>query len=775
MNLTLRIFFSFILCFVLQQAKAQNVVFNGKIVHKETKESISNVTITFKGNVQKQIPSDANGDFTVSLPKGTYTIVLKSINFKTLRDTLNLNQSTSRIFELQPSFKELVGVEVIGQKQKDRTAAIQSGTEQLSMTEIEKIPVFLGEKDIIKTIQLKPGVTSAGEGVAGFFVRGGSTDQNLVLLDQMQIYNAAHLLGFFSTFNADALKAVELYKGTQPSSYGGRLSSVLDVQSNSGSTDKWTFKGGVGLIASRFTLNGPLVKGKSGINFSARRTYADVFTKLSSDENIKNAILNFYDLNGNIHYEFSKTNKLSLDFYNGRDNFGVNNGFGITWGNKNVGLHWENTSTSNTKSDTYLNFNKFDYQIKIGNNDKKILVLSGIQNLHLKQEFSKQVAKNQLIKYGVDVSYLQLQPQKVDNPFSSDPPKTVYTKRGLENGLYFTDEITAVGNFNFNVGLRLSTFTVMGGQKGDIYKTYQEGKALDSVDLSQKWFGKTYLNLEPRIGINYTINPLSALKFFYSRNTQNIHILNNITASSPTDVYLLTNYQTRPEIANQFSLGYFKTLPNKKYEWSVEGFYKKFQNQIDYSALTNVNGEDFSDADLYYGVGKAFGLETYFHKKTGKFTGWISYTYSRSLRQIAQINDGKYYPARQDRPHSISLVGIYDISKRLNISATWTYLTGSPTTFPSAVYYYDNQLIKYYNSRNQDRFPDYHRMDLSINWKGKNLNKRFQSEWNVSIYNLYNRYNAYFIQLTTNDNKEPVFQQTSLFGIVPSITYNFKF
>jgi len=680
---------------------------------------------------------------------------------------------------MSEAVNNLQDVIVVGEKSNKKIVSNDLG-EKIEIKEIQSIPVIFGEKDILKTIQLLPGIQPVGEGNSGFYVRGGGTDENLILLDEAPVYNPSHLLGFFSTFNSDAVKDINVYKSGFPAEYGGRLSSVIDVKMIEGNDKVYHVSGGIGIIASRLALEGPLVKNKGSFMITARRTYLDVLTRLygqiKNDSVLKSSVLYFYDINMKANYQISNKDKVFFSGYFGKDVFDFDNLFNINWGNTTATARWNHLFSDKMFSNTSLIFSKYSYTVAVGFAAISLNIQSEIQDWNLKEDFNYYLNTKNTIKFGFNSIYHTFVPGKVSLSGINNPPPitNVDDKYALENAIYISNEQTVNSHIKLTYGLRYSMFSAMG--PGSVESYDSQGNTIDSVHYSHSKIYKTYGGIEPRILINYIINDSNSIKLSYARTRQYIHLLTNSTSASPFELWMPSDNNIPQEIADQYSLGYFINLKDNMYEGSVEVYYKNMQNEIDY-----VDGADLTlnprvESQLLYGTGKCYGAEFLIRKKYGKFNGWISYTRARSLRQFAQINNGSEFDANQDRPNSLSIVTIYQISKRVTMSATFVYYSGNPVTFPSGRYYIDGNPIPYYTSRNGYRMPDYNRMDFGITWQGKKT-ARFESNWNFSLYNVYGRENAYIIYFQTvpnNPNKEEAVQ-ISLFRWVPSITYNFKF
>ena len=664
---------------------------------------------------------------------------------------------------------QLKEVVVSNKRKDDNLRKTEIGVEKLDIKEIEKIPIIFGEKDILKTIQLLPGVKSAGEGNSGFFVRGGSADQNLILLDEAPVYNASHLLGFFSTFNSDALKDVSIIKGNSPAQYGGRLSSVLDVKMKEGNNQGYNVTGGLGLISSRLSVEGPIQKDKSSFIVSGRRTYADVFLKATDD--FKDNSLYFYDLNAKANYRINEKNRIYASGYFGRDVLGFGDNFGIDWGNTTATVRWNSIISPKLFSNTSFIYSNYDYNIKINSGGTDFNINSQIKDWNLKQEFQFFPNAKNSWRFGFNSIHHNITPSRFEGDNITAEEKE--SRYSLENAVFANNTMKLSNKFTLDYGLRFSFYTILGG---DTYNIYDKGTLTDSVVLESGDFGKTYYNLEPRMQFSYLLNDVSSIKGGYARNTQHLHLLSNSTSSTPTDQWIGNSYNIKPEISDQMSIGYFRNFSNNRFQFSVEGYYKHMQNQVDYKDGADINSAPDIERELLYGIGRAYGVELLLKKTEGKFTGWVGYTLSKTERKIDGINNNEWYAARQDRTHDLSVVGMYQLTKRWSLSGLFVYNTGNAVTFPSGKYNVGGNTTYYYTERNGYRMPAYHRFDIGATYT-KPHKKRFESSWNFSVYNVYGRENAYTI--TFEDHPDDPTRtraiQTSLFRCVPSITYNFKF
>lgn len=719
--------------------------------------------------------SNEYGFYSLTLPQGKYTITVNAIGSKSYITTINLQKNTSLNVAVEDDLNELETVTITSSSAKRNIDNPQMGMERLSIKETKNVPVLLGERDVIKTLQLLPGVKTSGEGSGGFFVRGGSADQNIILLDEAPVYNASHLLGFFSTFNSDAIKNVTLYKSGMPAQYGGGLSSVLDVKMNDGNNQKYGVSGGVGLIAARINVEGPIQKEKSSFLISARRTYADMFLKLSSDSASRDAKLYFYDVNLKANYILGDKDRLFVSGYFGKDVLGSDNLIGINWGNAASTLRWNHVFNNKLFSNTSLIFSNYNYKIQSTNDESSLTLFSQIRDWNFKEDLQWYANEKNTLSFGLNSIYHTIKPGEVQASGNSGLiSQDLQNRYSLENAIYASNTWKASNALSFTYGLRLSAFSILG--KGDYYTLDDAGNVTATTIYKKGELVKTYVNLEPRIAAALQLNESTAIKASYVRNAQNLHLISNSNASSPTDRWVASTNIIKPELSDQVSLGYYKNLGNDNYELTVETYYKTLQNQIDYRNGADIYTNKPIETQLLYGKGRAYGAEFLLKKKNGKLTGWIAYTISKSERQIDGINDNNWYNARQDRTHDVSVVSMYQLNKKWSLSANWVFATGNAVTFPTGKYKLLGHSYFNFSDRNADRMPSYHRLDLGAT-KLLKQTKKFSSELNFSLYNAYGRENAYritFRDKETDPNRTETIR-TTLFRFVPSISYNFKF
>lgn len=754
----------------------QKVTVGGIIKSKANGETVIGATV--KADTVAGTLSNEYGFYSLTVPVGRHTIEISSVGSQPSYIVVDVTKDTSINVLLDGESKNLEEIVITGSTGGRSLTSAQTSVEKLTMKEIEHIPVLFGEKDVLKAIQLLPGIKSAGDGNSGMFVRGGAADQNLILLDEAPVYNASHLLGFFSTFNSDALKDITVYKGGMPAQYGGRLSSVLDIKMNDGNNQDFDVSGGVGLISAKLNIEGPLQKDKSSFLITGRRTYADMFLKLSDE--YKDNSLYFYDLNAKVNYILGEKDRIYLSGYFGKDklgaSFGDDQGFGLDWGNATATLRWNHIFSNNLFSNTSLIFSNYNYKVSIKTGAYDFNIFSKIQDLNLKEELQWFPNSKNTIRVGFNSIYHTIRPGEVTSGDESTLSSTALQKRySWENAVYASNNWKAADKLNISYGLRLSAFTILG--KGDYYNIDPTGSVVDTMHYENGAVVKTYFNLEPRLSASWQFNSSSSVKASYVRNTQNLHLISNSTASSPTDKWLASTNIIKPEISDQVSLGYYRNFSGNKYELTVEGYYKDMKNQIDYRDGANVyTSNNAIETELLYGIGRSYGLEFLMKKRTGRLTGWVSYTLSKTERKIDGINNNDWYNARQDRTHDIAIVASYQLNKKWVLSANWVYYTGDAITFPAGKYQVDGKTVYYYTNRNGYRMPDYHRLDLGATCKLKET-KKWSHEVTFSLYNAYGRENAYTIYFRDNkdDPSKTEAVKVALFKFIPSISYNFKF
>lgn len=763
-----------LLMILVNLVSAQNYTLKGRVKDAANGEDLIGAAVVVEGVSGKGAITNTYGFYSLTLPKGTYKISVQYIGYQSVLQDVVLDKDVSLDIEIREESESLAEVVVSAEAANANVTKTEMSVAKISPKDVETVPVLFGEKDIIKMVQLLPGVKTSGEGGSGFSVRGGGLDQNLILLDEAPVYNASHLLGFFSVFNSDAIKDVTLYKGGMPAEYGGRASSVMDVIMKDGNAKRFGASGGIGLISSKLTLEAPIVKDKGSFVISGRRTYADVFLKLSNNEDLQNTTLYFYDLNMKANYQITDKDRVYLSGYFGRDRFGFDDEFGFSWGNATGTVRWNHIFNDRLFGNTSLIYSDYDYDFDIGVDEEKFRLESGIKDWNLKQDFSYFLNANNTIKFGGNVIRHNFVPGQIstgaESSFAADDIDEQYA---VEGALYLQNEQKVGQRWSFIYGLRYSLFDYMGS--GTAYELDDQG-AVISTQTYEDWESIQFYNgLEPRASAKYLLNEVSSVKVAYNRNYQYLHLLSNSTSGSPTDRWVPSSNNVKPQIADQVAAGYFRNFKDNMFEFSAEVYYKDMQNLIDYKTGADLVFNGSIETELVYGSGKAYGLELLLKKQQGKFTGWFSYTLSRSLRKFDDIDNGKVFPSRQDRIHDLSVTGIYAFHPKWTFSANFVFYTGDAITFPSGRYQMAGKEVPYYTERNGYRFPNYHRLDLGLTWTVKKTEK-FESSWNLSVYNAYGRENPYIINFEENEdtgNVEAV--QFALFKAIPSISYNFRF
>lgn len=746
----------------------QRFTVSGTITDKKNGESLIGASVYVKEDMRSGVSANSYGFYSITLPAGKYQLIFTVVGYQNDTVDIDLSANLQLNRSLGETTKELSEVVVTSKRDNDNLTRAAMGTEVLNMKTAAKIPVVFGEKDLVKTIQLMPGVKSNGEGTNGFSVRGGATDQNLIILDEAPVYNASHLLGMFSTFNSDAIKDATIIKGNSPAQFGGRLSSVLDVKMKEGNNKNYQVSGGIGLISSRLTVEGPIQKEKSSFIISGRRTYADLLVRSSPD--FKDLKLYFYDLNAKANLAINSKNRLFFSGYFGQDELGLSTLFGSKWGNATATLRWNSVLNSKLFSNTSLIYSNYDFNVGFKSDGSEINFNSHIRDLNLKQDFSFYASSRHILRFGLNVIHHTITPTRAGGTDIASDKKS---RMGLENALYVSNSWKASDRINIDYGLRFSFYNILGG---DTYTIYRDHQAVQSIALAKGKVGKTYSTPEPRLSMNYRVNAATSLKMGYARNTQHLHLMSNSTGGSPTDQWIGNSYNIKPEIADQLSVGYSRNFNDNSFELNAEAYYKSMRNQIDYRDGADINTVPDIESELLFGKGRAYGLEILLKKKKGKLTGWIGYTLSKTERRIDGINNGRWYNAKQDRTHDLSVVAVYNLTQRWTFSGSFVYSTGNAVTFPTGKYVLNGMTIYQYGSRNADRMPATHRLDISATYE-KPSRRKYQGSWSFGLYNVYGRQNPF--SMTFKENKTDPQRidavQTSLFRWVPSVTYNFRF
>ncbi|WP_289055607.1 TonB-dependent receptor [Carboxylicivirga marina] len=748
---------------------AQNkFTISGEVTDAETGEALIGVTI-YTADKTVGTMTNTYGFYSLTLPEGEQTVLYSFVGYQTQQRDIKLTANQSIKIQLAVNETALNEVVVSAEKKDKNIAATQMTGEKLDMKTIDKLPVLFGERDVLKTIQLLPGISTVSEGGNGFSVRGGSIDQNLILLDEAPVYSASHLMGFFSVFNADAIKGMTVYKSGIPANYGGRAASVLDITMRDGNMKKFQGSGGIGLLASRLTLEGPIIEDKMSFIVSGRRSYADLIAK-GANQIDDGTQMYFYDLNAKLNWKINDNNRLFLSGYFGKDDFGFED-MGMDWGNTTATLRWNHLFSSQLFSNTTALYSEYDYGFNFGDRGS---MSSGIKDVSLKQDFTWYANPQNTMKYGLNATYHTFYPGEFLFEDNSISDIKVPEKQALESSLYISNEQKIGTKLTLDYGVRASMFNQFGPGENITYD--DDNNIIDKAYFDKGDVMQTFYGVEPRLGLNYRFNTKSSFKASYNRMVQYLHLMSNSTSGQPTDTWMPSSFNIEPTIVNQYSVGFFRNFMDNAFEFSAETYYKTLNNISDYKDGTQVMLNENIESYVLQGEGRSYGLELYLKKKYGDFTGWVSYTLSNTDNKIEGINNGDWYDSSYDKTHDVSIVTSYQFTERVSISANWIFYTGNAVTFPSGKYEFDGNQVPYYTERNGYRMPDYHRLDLNIHLEGKG-NKRINSSWDFSLYNLYNQMNAYTINFRENETNPNVTEavKLSLFGIVPSVTWNFKF
>lgn len=779
----------FLLFFLVTNAQ-DKLVLNGVVKDASSNETLYGVNILLP-TLSTGTVTNEYGFYSIRLPNGTHQIKISYLGYQELVTEVTIEENKTVNFDLIPTSEYLDEIVLTEDIERLNIKKPEMSVNKLDINTIQKLPVVFGEVDVVKSLLLLPGVSNAGEGSSGFNVRGGAVDQNLILLDEATIYNASHLFGLFSVFNPDAIKNLKLYKGGIPAKYGGRVSSVLEIYQKDGNSKKFEANGGIGVISSRLLAQGPIIKEKGSFLIGGRSSYAHLFLKLIDNPNSAY----FYDLNTKISYKIDKSNSILFSGYFGRDVFNINESFKNTYGNAVFNLRWNHVLTDNIFTNLSVIYSDYYYGLTL--DFVEFNWNSGIKNLNLKYDFSHYLNENINFDYGVHSTFYEFNPGEIEPSTESSGINNfnLTKKYAFENALYFSVEHKISESFSAEYGLRYSTFLRLGQKELNLYQNdqavifnedfgiYEEADPIGSKELSKTRIERAFGSFEPRLALAYSFNDFQSVKASYNRMSQYLHLITNTSSPTPLDIWAPSGKYFEPQLLDQVALGYFQNFNNELYSLELEGFYKFIKNRLDYIDGANLVANNAIEQVILPGTARAFGLELLLRKNTGRFTGWLAYTLSRSEQRTpgrtpeeSGLNNGNWYSTGYDKPHDISFTGSYEISEKWQINTNFVYQTGLPTTYPTGQYRFENLNIPVYSPRNSNRLPEYHRLDISATYIPKRKAGNFESSWNFGIYNVYNRMNAVSLSFRKNEdsgNNEAV--RLSLFGIIPSVTYNFKF
>lgn len=777
----------FVLPLMLQAQKS--FVLHGVVRNQQNSETLSGVNILFP-NLQTGTVSNSYGFYSIKLPEGEHLIQVTFLGFKGYSQVISISENTTLDIQLEETSELLQEVVLTEDIEQLAISKPQMSVNTLDISTIQQLPVVFGEVDIIKSLLLLPGVSNAGDASSGFNVRGGAADQNLILLDEATIYNGNHLFGLFSVFNPDAIKSLKLYKGGIPAEYGGRVSSVLDIYQKDGNSKRFEANGGIGLISSRLLLQGPIVKDRSTFLIGGRSSYAHLFLKLTDNPNSAY----FYDLNTKISHQINENNRILFSGYFGRDVFNINESFKNTYGNSVFNLRWNHVLEDNIFSNLSMIYSDYYYGLTldfVGFNWN-----SGIKNANLKYDVEHYLNKNIQFNYGVQSTWYQFNPGEIEpnSESSGITPSKLIKKYALENSLYFSVEQKISENFSAEYGVRYSNFLRLGQEQLNLYENdqpviynqkfgiYQKAQPIGTTSLKKSRVERAFNQLEPRLALAYSFSEDRSIKLSYNRMSQYLHLITNTSSPTPLDVWAPSGKYIEPQLLDQVAIGYYQLFVEDTYSFEVESFYKVLKNRIDYIDGADLIANNAIEQVILPGKGRAYGLELLLKKNKGSFTGWFAYTLSQSQQQTSErtknepgINNGKWYPTPYDKTHDLSVTASYELNNRWSLNSNFLFQTGLPTTYPKGQYRFENLTIPVFSNRNSNRLPAYHRLDVSATYTPQK-NKKWKSSWNFGLYNVYSRKNAVSLSFRQNEDtgvNEAV--RLSIFGIVPSVTYNFKF
>ena len=783
--------FYFLILFSINLFSQERFTLSGTITEIASNETLIGVTVAVP-SLSTGVVTNEYGFYSITLPKGIYELQISSLGYQDIIQTIDLSFDQKINFQLLEDAEQLEEVVVTEDIERLNIRKPQMSVNSLSVETIKKIPVILGEADIIKSILLLPGVSNAGEGASGFNVRGGAVDQNLILLDEATIFNSSHLFGFFSVFNPDAIKDVKLFKGGIPSRYGGRVSSVLEIFQKEGNSKEFKVNGGIGAVASRLLAEGPIIKDKAAFLIGGRASYAHLFLPLFDIDNTAY----FYDLNTKLNFKLNESNNIFISGYFGRDVFSISDSFVNTYGNAVLNFRWNHLFSDKLFSNLSLIYSDYYYGLKLDFVGFKWN--SGIQNFNLKYDFKHYLSNNFQVNYGINNIYYRFNPGKIE-PSDSESgiiENQLIQKYANEFAVYVDIEQNITEKLSLQYGLRLSNFIRLGQDELNVYENdhpvsfdpdlqiYKEADPIDVINPKRSEQLATYTNLEPRIALAYSLDPNNSIKASYTRLSQYLHLLSNTSSPTPLDVWTPSGPFVKPQLLDQYALGYFKNLKDGDYSLETEVFYKDIQNRIDYIDGANLIANDAIEQVILNGEARAYGFELLLRKNRDRFEGWLAYTLSKSEQRTpgrnaseTGINSGSWYNTPYDKTHDVSLYVNYELNEKWSFNSNFVFQTGQPTNYPIGQFEFQNLAVPYYGLRNKQRLPAYHRIDFSATLTPrKNKGRKLKAEWVFSIYNLYNRRNAASIGFSRNGDtgvNEAV--RTSIFGLVPAATYNIKF
>ncbi len=783
--MTRKLLFTVFVLISLHALGQEKVTLNGYVKDASNGEELIGVTV-FIPQLKAGAVTNAYGFYSITLPKGTYEVQYSYVGYTFQTVTVELEKDLANNIELASEATFIKEVVVTDKRIDENVVSLQMSKNTLDLTQVRKLPALFGEVDIIKNIQMLPGVLTAGEGTSSFYVRGGSADQNLILIDEAPIYDPSHLFGLFSVFNADVIKDSELYKGGIPARFGGRLSSILEVRTKDGNNKKVSVAGGIGSMASRVMVEGPLKKDKSSFIISARRSYVDLFLRAADQDNL----VHFYDINAKVNWKYNNNNRFFAAFYSGRDVFNFADDFGFAWGNKTATFRWNHLFNERLFSNTSVIASNFDYKLEVKDPVQGFKWTSNLQELSIKYDLSYFINTNNELSFGYHITGRRFSPGKIapnteGSIFSEVEMQHMYA---LDHAFYISNQQKLSERLMLDYGVRLSIFQNIGTSDLYLYEDPRDNINVQRTDTVHygPWENiKTYVNVEPRVGIRYIVGEGQSVKVSYNRMVQNTHLIAAGTVPVPFNTWNPSGYYLKPQLADQVAVGYFRNFKSNMYELSAEAYYKDIKNVTDFADNADIFFNQDLSTEFRQGKSWAYGLELMMTKKEGKLTGSIGYTLSKAMRKVDGVNLDRAFAANYDRRNVVNIQAAYDMNEKWTFGANFTYSTGRPTTLPTGKFEYQNYNPDVITERNGYRLPAFHRLDLSATLTPrKNANRRWHGQWVFSVYNAYNRQNPFTIYTRTKknddgdvigDGRTKEARMVYLFPILPSVTYNFKF